>query len=304
MKTILVLTDFSIRARYAAEYATNIAIRQHANLLLCHIKAADNDADTDGAISPQADDYSVDEQAMFEDLTETAKNLKRLIKADSHSFKPTIDLLPIIGTLPKTVSKLIATYEADLVVMGSRRCNRIDRFLSGSRTHQLLDAVSCPVLLIPEGAMFKNINVIVYATDLTFNNQNVMNYLVDIAQPFKASIIVNYISPVGKPITIAEKASRLSLSVPPDKDHFPIIYHNMKGYGIKADLVEMTRQENADILTLVHKQYDFFEKLFHASMSKQMADSAIVPLLILPHAYSVVTDNWSSEELEHFCYAG
>ena len=53
MKTILVLTDFSINADYVAHYALKLAQKIKANLLLCNIyQVPEGEEKTDGKAWP------------------------------------------------------------------------------------------------------------------------------------------------------------------------------------------------------------------------------------------------------------
>lgn len=53
-----------------------------------------------------------------------------------------------------------------LIVMSRPKSGKINRLFFGSDTHDLLDKVICPVLIIPVGLKFEPVNEITYATDL------------------------------------------------------------------------------------------------------------------------------------------
>lgn len=286
MKTILVLTDFSKRAGYAAEYATHIALKNEANIILCNAMESTSElADGVELNWPIAEHLVQKKEETILRLEESGEHLKHFISRSS-SFKPSIEVIAEFGTLAEVAVNIIYERAVDLVVIGSHKSSGLSRFLFGSHTHQILDRITCPVLLIPENLEFKGISSIAYATDLSFDNTKVINYLIKMAKAFNASISVNHISPLEFPAGETEKTIRLSL-----KEHLasytpPVFYHSIKGYNIKNSLLEITGSGKADILALVHKRYDFFERLFHASVSKQMADSATIPLLVLPFSFS------------------
>lgn len=64
----------------------------------------------------------------------------------------------------------------------------------------------------------------------------------------------------------------------------------------------MIGSQQVNILALVHKRYTFFEGLFHTSISKQMADGAKIPLLVLPCSFSMDVADLANDELDRFCY--
>lgn len=284
MKTILVLIDFSIRAEFAAEFAMHMAMKNGANLLLCSaIEPHGPKAKlVDPSLHLPANEIFRNE-VLF-DLTELGRRLLNLTPNQDELFTPIINYLADFGSIAEVVEKIDDIRSIHLVVMGSHKSYGITRFIYGSHTHTVLDKLNCPVLLIPESLQFHGINSIAYATDLTFDNDKVINYLVDFAGSFHATIAVNHISPLSPS---APDPATVHLQNHLDSFDPPIFYNNVKASNIKDSLLEMTGTGRADILTLVHKRYDFFERFFQPSMSKQIANIAKVPLLVLPNSFGM-----------------
>ncbi len=117
---------------------------------------------------------------------------------------------------------------ADLVVMGSHKSNGLARFLFGSHTHNVLDNINCPVLLVPESLKYKGISSMAYATDLTFNDLKVINYLISIAKPFNAEVFVSHISPNDLPGLDPDKAILHVVNELLVKDYPMVFYSNVK----------------------------------------------------------------------------
>lgn len=283
MKTILVLIDFSIRAEFAAEFAMHMAMKNGANLLLCSAMELHGQKEKTVDLNwPDAGRDALRNEVIF-DLAELGKRLSSLTPHENELFKPNINYITGFGSIAEVVGKIMEDKSINLVVMGSHKSYGITRFIYGSHTHSVLDNLNCPVLLIPESLQFHGINSIAYATDLTFDNDKVINFLVDFASPFHATISVNHISPLSP---AAPDPATVHLKSHLDSFQPPIFYNNVKGCNIKDSLLEMTGTGRADILTLVHKRYDFFERFFVPSISKQIANIAKVPLLVLPNSYS------------------
>ncbi|MGV3509087.1 MAG: universal stress protein [Sphingobacteriaceae bacterium] len=303
MKTILVLTDFSIRAQYAAEYAMQLAIKTKANLLLCHAMEIIESAPMADQIAwPIADHIELKKEGLAE-LKDAATKLEKLVSVnDLGTYKPSITCLNDFGKLSVVISRIVKNKAVDLVIMGSHKSNGLARFFFGSHTHDVLDNISCPVLLVPENLKFKGINTISYATDLTFSDLEVINYLSAIAKPFNAKIIVNHISPYGYPGIGTDNAIHHSVNELLDADHPKVFYTSVKGDNIPKRLLEISGSGKTDVMALVHKRYGFFESLFHSSVSKQLANNAKVPLLILPYSFSINVADLSNEQLEHYCF--
>jgi len=284
MKTILVLIDFSIRAEFAAEFAMHMAMKNGANILLCSaMEPKGSKAKTIDATWPDLAKDVMRNEMLF-DLTELGKRLANLTPHENELFTPNINYITEFGSIEEVVEKIVEDKSINLVVMGSHKSYGITRFFYGSHTHTVLDKLNCPVLLIPESLQFHGINSIAYATDLTFDNDKVINFLVDFASPFHATIAVNHISPLS---SSSPDPATVHLQNHLDSFNPPIFYNSVKASNIKDSLLEMTGTGRADILTLVHKRYDLFDRFFKPSMSKQIANIAKVPLLVLPNSYGM-----------------
>mgnify|MGYP003576025496 FL=1 len=291
MKNILVLTDFSERAMSAAEYAMQLAIHIKADITLCHALEI-----TQQLTYPLADHLVLRNQTVKR-LRALGMHLNTFVEGHSEDdFSPSISYINDLDMLPDVVEKLVSNNHFDLVVIGATKSSSVSRFFFGSHTSDILDFVTRPVLLVPENVSFKSIDNVAYATDLTFNNTKVINYLAQLATVFGARITVDHITPLDLPLTKAEQAVEDSLINQMEAKNVRISYKTLKGDSVAKGLLELSDAEKVDILTLVHKRYDFFEGLFHSSVSKQLAYTSKIPLLVMPYSFSV--DN------EDLVYAG
>lgn len=281
MKNILVLTDFSDMAKSAAMYAMSLATAMKANITLCHALEI-----TEQLTYPLADHLVLRNQAMKR-LKEVSIHLKEL-DAGSDGFKPTITYINDLDMLPEVVNKVIRSSAIDLAVIGEQKSGNISKFFFGSHTDDILDNLSCPVLIVPQNATFEPLQNIFYATDLTFDNSKVVEFLAKMAKPFAAGISINHISPLELPVSDEEVnyyVDRSSSGPQPN-----ICYTTIKGDNVPESIKRVVEKRNVNILAVVHKRYQFFEGLFHNSISKQLAQSTNVPLLVLPYSFSLHED--------------
>lgn len=279
MKNILVLTDFSEMAKSAAKYAMSMAATFKANIILCHALEI-----TEQLTYPLADHLVLRNQAMKR-LKEVGIHLNET-KTSTEDFQPSISYINDLDMLPEVVDKVLKANTIDLVVIGSQKSGNLSRFFFGSHTDDILDNISCPVLLIPKDAVFEPLQHIFYATDLTFDNKKVIKYLSKLAKPFDATISVNHISPLDLPLSEDDLVTHYPMEQNTESPDSKVFYTTIKGENIPESLKEVTGRRNVNVLALVHKRYDFFEGLFHNSVSKKLAQSTTVPLLVLPYSFS------------------
>lgn len=287
MKNILILTDFTIRSINAAEYAVHLAIQSKANIILCNVlEATTSFADNTQMSWPVIEHSALKDESIW-DLTILDKRLKKIISESDAPFKPDINFLSESGFLSEVTNRIIRERNVEMVVIGSHKSSAFARLIFGSHTHILLDKLNCPILLVPINSKFKGINQIIYATDQSFDDSKVIDYLIKLAEPFHASVLVNHISKTGENL----EGQGISMGDIPensiDTSSSPVYFNTIKGHNVKRSLIKMIDAGEVDLVTLVHKHYDLFTQIFHNSISKHIADSTEVPLLIMPYTYNV-----------------
>ena len=302
MKNILVLTDFTIRSINAAEYAVHLALESKANIILCNVLEATTSLGANTLINSQVVEHAALNEQSISDLSILDKRLKKIIAESEFSFKPDINFLSEIGFLSDVTDKIIRHRRVDMVVIGAHKSSAFARLIFGSHTHILLDKINCPILLVPINAKFKGINQIIYATDQSFDDSKVIDYLVKLAEPFKASVMVNHISKTDDNLQeqelSIEDTSENNIAI----NDSPIYFNTIKGHNVKKSLIKMIDADEVDMVALVHKHYDLLTQIFHTSISKQIADNTQVPLLIMPHTYNVQTPGFTPNQLDHYLY--
>jgi nucleotide-binding universal stress UspA family protein len=298
MKTILVLTDFTIKAECAAKFAIYLGIKNKANLLLCH--AIEPDWQFADKSSKGDKQLALKKKSLLE--LEVAGNLmKKLIIADKGMSEPQITYLAAIGSLMEVTKNIIVEKKVDLVVAGNHRSNWLARLLFGSHIHSLIDQLDRPLLIVPEDVPYKGIKTIGYATDLSFDNTKAIDYLAKIAAPFEAALSINYVSPRQFPDKTG-RSSEFSLSFRPNRDHPLVAYHHIKADDIKSELLALTRSKSINILALVHRRYKFFGKIFHQSICASLAYRSRTPLLILPDLFSLTAPVYKADLINNYSY--
>lgn len=300
MKTILILTDFSKKADSAAEFSMHMAIKLNANLILCNAMESVLPLSEGGEFTWLPSIRKLQEKRMT-NLRVVGNHIEKLIPKDS--FKPEITYLTLAGSLAEVTLSILKKHRIELIVSGSHKTGGLLSFLSKSHSHSIMDEIDCPALFIPEGLQFKSLQTISYATDLSFSNAKVMPFLGDLATSFGAAIEVNHITAGDDFSSIAPKRFvEHALRKLMKENHPPLTYNCLKNANVRAALLEMTLSGNTDLLAVVHKKYDFIDSLLHQSISKKLAGTAGIPLLVLPYSFSQNNADFSTEELDRFCY--
>jgi len=278
MKTILVLTDFSINADYVAQYALRFAQEIGANILLCNIYQVPAD---DEAIDRSSWPMQTYEENSNNDLGAQVAQLKSRLDAavSGDGFRPEVDQYSSEGRLSDTVNQLASTHDLLMAVISTHSADKISEYFNTDHCWDVIDNAAIPVLVIPYQVRFKPFRIIAFGTAMNYTDLNILESLAGLASYSNAEIVVTYIAPEKE---IGNKV-KLFFNQLPGKIKYPhIIYHSIKGNDPATGLKEFCAHIDIDLLTMVHQKDSFFEKLFGGSITRKMAQKPNKPILIFP----------------------
>ena len=274
MKTILVLTDFSRKAEYAAKMAMHIASEVNAEVRLYSTFHAPQVFPSDAGVYPFFEDYTEEERLSNENLNEIAEGLKKSFKGKKH---PEISFSSSPGNLADNIEGM----EPWLIVMGGRsKTSAFSHFLFGSNSSAVMENATCPVLIVPEGADPKDFKKIVFATDLQPSEKDSLLFLEEFGKAWNASVMVLHVSEKQLPDDIWDG----------QYDYFKIIisgsypsikYTDVRGTDIAKAINKYAGHEDVDLIAIAHKKRSFIGQLLHKSIGKDMLNYHEIPVLIL-----------------------
>ncbi|HNU15955.1 MAG TPA: universal stress protein, partial [Chitinophagaceae bacterium] len=161
MNKILHPTDFSENASIALQFAFNLSEKLNAELVILHIAElptimnssasaasfTEMEEEKKASIIGQLKKYTTD---CFKDIDSSSKIL----------FEAKLNSSTVTG-----IVEAIIEADADLVVIGTKGQSKLKEVIMGSTAKGLVAKAPCPVLTIPENALFKEIKQIIYASD-------------------------------------------------------------------------------------------------------------------------------------------
>lgn len=285
MKTILVLTDFSIRADHAAHYAVKLAQKIEANVLVCNVFLIPSSSPMASQIAWPMENYELLEEDSSNDLNEIVGRLNERLNIDSTDgeFKPKINFCSRAGFVADTIDEIATEHHVIMVVIGTHVHHGLGSFLSGDHAKDIIEKAHCPVLLVPDQVLFKDLKKIAFATDLSHTDIDVLYSLSGLAKHFDAEIMVTHIADESEQNNQAEPRVKIFLDLTSSKVNYPHIYYRaVKGKDIGTSLDWLTAHIDFDLLVLVHRKKGFWNRLFEGSVTQKMADHLTKPLLVFP----------------------
>lgn len=272
MKNILVLIDNSVNSEHLALSAMNIALTIGANITLAHATKKNS---TDNHM--ENDLIELNER---EGIAILEGKLNRIV-----GIKSTIKCLLHKGSVIDLLAEQTNDGSTDLVVIGSHQSGEWEKVMFRTQMQDILENIGCPLLIVPKKFIVKHIKKTIFAVDLSVGYKNALRYVVAFSAYFGAQVLVNHISRLGFPEKPSEEDLCDSVNLDLDKNFPPVTFHTIKSTNVKTALLETMEAGDVDLLCLVHKNYDFLRGIFHTSMSKQLADNSLVPIMILSESY-------------------
>jgi len=278
MKKILVPTDLSKNADNAIRYALNFCKQFPAELVFLH------------ATHPMLDlpDTSLEfyDPIVFQDekeqLSYVTTNLNLLFKEeniDEEKLNYSIELR--IGFAADEIVETAKHLNCDLIIMGTQGATGLGKLFLGSITYSVIKKTDKPVLAIPSGYSYQDIDKIVFATDYEgISNKHVLAPLFDIANSFDAKVLMFHAIEAKEPIA----AYIEELQVWKTEKNFHHVKHTNSiatCEDVTQGIMEFANENEASIIAMIPHSYNFFQNIIHKSKTKEIALESKVPLLVL-----------------------
>ena len=269
---ILVPIDFSACAENALIYAYCLADKIDATIEVLHVTIFD----TPPLDYPSFTAVTTDERIKMAraKMNETTERVRKKLE-----FYPDIETDIEVGIPDTIIVEVALRDDVDLIIMGTQGENSVwDKFL-GSTTAVVLKHATCPVLVIPEKAEFKEEMVIGYATDFSAADPFEIWKASKLFQSVQSKIIVVHLN--DKQEYLEEEIAEMKAFFVENAPAIDISFHCIFTENMVDDLNVFIDENNISTMVMFKPKRNFFERLFHKSFTKTMAMKTEVPLLIL-----------------------
>lgn len=282
MKRILVPTDFSPTAEKAFRFALDMAARAKGTIILFH------------AYTPVENTMqSVNESgAAYIKQIETGviKRMQRLCrKVMADKFSVSVSTLIARKPVVNNIFALAEDEAIDLIVMGTRGENNLEKKVFGSTAEHVIRVTKIPVLLIPEKYELEEPHHFIFSTDCQSTDKHALLSVIDMASLFNATITVLHLS---NSYGLTEEAIAIN------QQHFnqysASIQEEVKRYNINIKMFETIDMIDAlemldksipyDVMVMIRRKKSILEKIFEKSFTQNMAYLTHKPLLVIPQA--------------------
>ena len=271
-RNILVLTDFSPAASNAARYAAALARRFNSpNIILYHSLSIPLATEIPMQSPLPAVDFQQDSLSKLAQL----KNEMLPLAGE----ETTITVRSDERVLVSAVNMLAEQQQVGLVVMGITGKGNLERVFVGSNTITIAKECKVPLLIVPDKAVFENIERVVFACDLKKVSETTPTQAIKtLIHKLEAKLYILNVAHDGasfNPATIGELAALHRLW---DEEHPE--YHYTDNDDLVKGIMDFTKEHQIQLLVTVPREYGFFEGIFHRSMTEKLAYHTDLPLLL------------------------
>lgn len=271
MKKLLVPTDFSDTAKNAARYAVQLASTVAGSTVILYNIYDKLAVGSDGSPLTESDD---DRKII---LNQALANLE----IELHELA-NVDIRYVAeegNSLVENVDRYARHNGIDIVIMGITGATRLEQIFIGSNALNMARQGSCPVIIVPPKASFKEIKNVVLASD--FKNVATTTPFAQIKSVldiFKPQLhIVNVDSEHYVELTQEYKHERAQLESS-FKEYNPEFYF-IRLYDFLDAISNFTIDKNIDLIVTVPRKQSFLSSLFKTSNTKKLAYHSHVPIV-------------------------
>jgi nucleotide-binding universal stress UspA family protein len=282
MKTILVPMDFSPNADSALAYATKVAKRAGAKIIIMHACHLLEEKFTGYQSLIKEENESVQKE-IFTKINKLAEAVERNAK-----IRATVGVYNG-ADVTESILQAAEDSSADIIIMGTYGTTGIKRKLFGSKAADIINKSRIPVLTVPPGYKWIQPKRIVLAIDNLPENVSFIKPVFQLATLFQGSVSVVVFTEeealaaeLVSDIQIAKTTQRkLKLAF---KDSNIDVNH-LVGTHFEESIREFISDMEIDVLAMVTYKRNFIENIVDSSITQKMSYYSKVPLLSLHKAF-------------------
>lgn len=277
MIRILIPTDFSENAWNAIKYGMELFKGRECVIYLSYIQvkpvftAAES---TVTANSPELRDQI---------LKERKRNLEDLIlriRDMGLDGNHTLATLANTGLFIDGIKSQIEDYKIDLIIMGTRGASGLRKITIGSNTGNVITRVKCPVLVVPENAVYVDLKEIVFPTDYQINyDLKVLEVLISLIKEYESNLRILHIATQSKDLTAEqEKHKELLHEYLNGASH---TFHVLRGSSVETSLQCFIESRDIQMAVMVAKNLSFLQRILFRPIVEKFSYHTEIPFLVL-----------------------
>ncbi|WP_051199779.1 universal stress protein [Christiangramia echinicola] len=275
MKSIILPTDFSENSINAIRYALHLFKDYKCTFYLLHTftptayhsgKAFHNFTALELVHATR--DVAV------EKIKELRDTLKTEFKNPKHRLKWVVDFNLLISK----IRSLVKEKNIDLIIMGTQGATGAREIFLGTQTMYTIKKVNRPVLAVPSGYVYKKPEEVLFATDYKILREEELLFLEFFTRLHSSRLHV--LNVYTENLDEQQRANRKRLSeFLKDKK---AVFHITEGKDIPEAIENFQKENNIDLIIMVHKKHGFFENILFKPVINKLVYHTNTPFMVIP----------------------
>ncbi|WP_020526721.1 universal stress protein [Flexithrix dorotheae] len=217
---------------------------------------------------------------LLEMQNKAMETLEKVCTETSKEFAIDCDYIVELDTLNHGITKVAKSREIDLILMGTKGVQNVAEYLGGSNTVHVMEHADIPVLAIPAEHYKSEINNIVYATNYQVGDDESLTQLLHFANSLDCRLTIIHVSHKGNPAKLEIFKSYRDYVFDEFYYDLDVKIEQVVYDDVEEGLREYMRVNNGDVLAMLTHHRNFFQEVFHTSMTRKMTLLAEYPVLV------------------------
>jgi K+-sensing histidine kinase KdpD len=262
MKKLLLLTDLSEASVNTYRYGLQLAQALKAEIVLLYCSS--------GKALTMTEQFSY-----IQKLRSFADRFGKETSGNSAIKMPAVECFVTAGDPVNAIVKMVETTAVDILVAG-------ENFLSNLKSETplpLQQLIPCPAILVPEGAKYKKIKEVVFATDFTDQDVEVAIGICKLADQLKAQVSFLHFYPKkerNRRAHILHKGEELAAQL-----SCKTRLHLIEEEDLLEGMNDFAEKHRADLFVLATQDTHLLQQYFQQNYRKTQAYHTRIPLLNL-----------------------
>ncbi|MFH4965529.1 universal stress protein [Gaetbulibacter sp. M235] len=279
MKSILLPTDFSKNSENAINYAMALFKDVNCDFYLLNVQKASSFITDDMMVmSASATIYQTIIDVSKKSLANLITKIETKYKNDKHTFHSVVDYDNFIDS----INQLTINKQIDLIVMGTKGATGLEKVIFGSNTVHVMQRCVAPVLAIPDGCLFKDLDTVAFTTNnVTLHNVEELKPLKKLLTLHNSKLNVLHFGDIEEG-SDRKKRNKLFL-----KTYFSdVTYENIDSYSkdLYRTLEEYVHANNIKLIAMMREKHTFLERLFNRHPEEDLAFNIDIPFLVMENS--------------------
>lgn len=183
-----------------------------------------------------------------------------------------------MGLIGDEILSVAQSVKADYIVLGIRHHKGLERIISGNTTMHVINKSEVPVITVPENYKTTGVRSIGYATDLTFNDNEIISKLLALAKTLGATVKCFHVHDSKLEIEnsiIADFIEQYRAEANAGLITFQLVDNLNTIDGIDY----FVKEHNIDLLCVMRQKH-YWLAIFEKSTTKKLVFHEDIPLLI------------------------